>query len=63
MMPEGHHMTTPEQQLMSARRRRQIIDDETMDRLELDTPERRDAWVKDFIGRLTGVLRNISKVE
>lgn len=56
-------MTTPEQQLMSARRRRQIIDDETMDRLELDTPERRDAWVKDFIGRLTGVLRNISKVE
>jgi hypothetical protein len=30
-----------------------------MDRLELDTPERKDAWVKDFIGRLTGALRNI----
>jgi hypothetical protein len=60
VMPEGHHMTTPEQELLRAtRRRRQIMDDETMDRLELDTPQREDAWVKDFIGRLVGVVRNI----
>jgi hypothetical protein len=52
-------MTTPGQQLL--RRRRHILDDQAMDRLELDTPEREDAWVKDFIGRLAGVLRNISK--
>jgi hypothetical protein len=59
MIPEGHRMTTPEQQLL--RRRRQILHDHTMDRLELDTPEREDAWVKDFIGRLAGILRNISE--
>ena len=29
--------------------------------LELDTPERENAWVKDFIGRLSDVLRNVSK--
>ena len=27
----------------------------------LDTPEREDAWVKDFIGRLAGILRYVSK--
>jgi hypothetical protein len=58
-MQHGHRMTTPEQQLL--RRRRQIFDDQAMDRLELDTPEREDAWVKDFIGRLAGILRHISK--
>jgi hypothetical protein len=52
-------MTTPGQRLL--RRRRQILDDRIMDRLELDTPEREDAWVKDFIGRLAGILRNINK--
>jgi hypothetical protein len=54
-------MPTPEHRLITVRRRRQILDDQTMDRLELDTPEREDAWVKDFIGRLAGVFRNISK--
>jgi hypothetical protein len=55
-------MTTPELQLLAAqRRKRKILDELTMDRLELDTPEREDAWVKDFIGRLAGALRNISK--
>jgi hypothetical protein len=29
-----------------------------MDRLELDTPEREDSWVKDFIARLAGVIRS-----
>ena len=53
---DGHRMTTPEKRLL---RRRQIFDDQAMDRLELDTPEREDAWVKDFIGRLAGILRNI----
>jgi hypothetical protein len=41
------------------RRRRQILDDETLDRFELDTPERKSAWVKDFIDRFAGVIRNI----
>jgi hypothetical protein len=55
-------MTTPEEQLLRAgRRRRQIMDDQTMDRLELDTPQREDAWGKDFICRLAGVIRNIRK--
>jgi hypothetical protein len=61
VMPEGHHVTTPEQRLITAPRRRQMLDDRTMDRLELDTPELEYAWVKDFIDRLSGVLRNISK--
>jgi hypothetical protein len=52
-------MTAPEQ-LLLARRRRQMWDEQTMDRLELDTPEREDSWVKDFIARLTGVIRNKS---
>jgi hypothetical protein len=38
-----------------------LEDDRAMDRLQLDTPERENAWVKDFIGRLSDVLRNISK--
>jgi hypothetical protein len=49
-------MTTPEQ-LLVARRRRQTLNDQIMDRLELDTPEREDSWVKDFIARLAGVIR------
>ena len=53
-------MTTPER-LFVARRRRQILDDETMDRLVLDmpAPEREDAWVKDFIGRLADIIRGV----
>ena len=51
-------MTTPEQRLV-ARRRRQIMDDETLDRLELDTPEHKDSWVRDFIARLAGVIRSM----
>jgi hypothetical protein len=50
-------MTTPEQIL--ARRRRQIMDDRTMDRLELNTPERENVWVRDFIGRLAGVIQTL----
>jgi hypothetical protein len=51
----GRRMTTPEQQLLEARRRSQILDDQAMDRLELNTTEREDAWVNDFIGRLAGM--------
>jgi hypothetical protein len=51
-------MTAPEQRLITVRSRRQIVDDETMDRLELNTPEREDAWVKDFVARLTGEVRS-----
>jgi hypothetical protein len=47
-------MTAPEQLLV--RRRRQILDDQIMDRLGLDTPEREDSWVRDFIARLAGVI-------
>jgi hypothetical protein len=32
-----------------------------MDRLELDTPAREDAWVKDFIGRLSDVFRRSAR--
>jgi hypothetical protein len=54
-------VTTLEQQLIKGTRRHQILDDDrAMDRLELDTPAREDAWVKDFIGRLSDVLRNVS---
>jgi hypothetical protein len=54
-------MTTPER-LLVARRRRQILDDETMDRLVLDmpVPEREDAWVKDFIGRLADIISGVN---
>jgi hypothetical protein len=52
-------MTAPEK-LLVARRRRQILDDQIMDRLELDTPEREDSWVKDFVARLAGVIRGNS---
>ena len=52
-------MTTPEQ-LLAAQRRRQMLDDQIMDRLELDTPEREDSWVKDFIARLAGAMRSNS---
>jgi hypothetical protein len=55
-------MTTPAQLLLRAdRRRRQLEHDIIMDGLELDTPESKDAWVKDFIARLAGVVRNITK--
>jgi len=49
--------TTVEQRLV--RRRRQILDDETLDRFELDTPGRKGAWMKEFIDRFAGVIRNI----
>jgi hypothetical protein len=55
-------MTTLEQQLLAGWRRHQILDDDrAMDRLELDIPECENAWVGDFIGRLSDLLRNVSK--
>jgi hypothetical protein len=57
----GRCMTTPEQQLLEARRRSQILNDRAMDRLELNTTEREDAWVKDFIGRLAGMVRSVGR--
>ena len=51
-------MTTPEQ-LLAARRRRQILDDETLERLEPGKPESKIAPVKDFIDHLAGVIRNL----
>ena len=53
-------MTTPEQVLIR-RRQRQMMDDQAMDRHTPRTPESEDAWVKDFIGRLAGALRNIGR--
>jgi hypothetical protein len=50
-------MTTSEQIL--ARRHRQNLDVRTMDRLELNAPERENAWVSDFIGRLAGAIRHL----
>jgi hypothetical protein len=37
------------------------MDDETMNRLEPDTLQREDAWVKGFIGRLAGAIRYVRK--
>jgi hypothetical protein len=51
-------MTTPEQ-LLAARRRRQILDDETLERLEPGKPESENAPVKDFVDHLAGVIRNL----
>ncbi len=51
-------MTTPEQ-LPAPPHRSQILDEETVDRFEPDTPEREDAWVKDFIRRLAQTIRSI----
>jgi hypothetical protein len=60
--PEGRHLDAQERQPIPDSSRHQILeDDRAMDRLELDTPERENAWVKDFIGRLSDVLRNVSK--
>jgi hypothetical protein len=59
---KGNRLTTPERKLIRGSHRHQMLDDDrAMDRLELDTPERENAWVKDFISRLSDVLRNISK--
>jgi hypothetical protein len=38
-----------------------LEDDRAMDRLQLDTRVRENAGAKDFIGRLSDVLRNVSK--
>jgi hypothetical protein len=32
-----------------------------VDRLELNTTEREDAWVKDFIGRLAGMVLSVGR--
>jgi hypothetical protein len=54
-------MTTPEQ-LLAARRRRQILsDDEAGSQHVADTIQREDAWMKGFMDRLAGVIRNIGK--
>jgi hypothetical protein len=66
-------MTQPEQALL--KRRRQILDDETGDAPRFDPSKledtwaqkgwaqkdwvHEDAWVRNFIGRLNGLVRNI----
>jgi hypothetical protein len=56
-------MTQPEQAL---RRRRQILDDETGDPHRFNAREYQDAWapedkwVKSFMARLAGLIRNMS---
>lgn len=50
-------MTTPEKAL--PHHHRQILDDETIEPREPHTPERGEAWVRDFIGRLARVIRTI----
>jgi hypothetical protein len=60
--PEGRRLDAQERQSIPDSPRHQMLeDDRAMDRLQLDTPERENAWVKDFIGRLSDVLRNVSK--
>jgi len=56
-------MTLPEQAI---KRRRQILDDETRDAHRFNASAYQDiwapehSWVKDFIARLAGLIRNIS---
>jgi hypothetical protein len=50
-------MTTPEQ--LPAKRRRQIFEDEPKEPHEPDTAKHEDSWVRDFIGRFAGAVRNI----
>jgi hypothetical protein len=45
--------------VLEARRRRQILDDESVEPFEPDTPESENAWVMNFIDHLAGVIRNI----
>jgi hypothetical protein len=60
--PKGRHLDAPERHPIADSPRHQMLeDDRAMDRLKLDTPERENAWVKEFIGRLSDVLRNIGK--
>lgn len=60
--PEGRHLDAQERQPIPDLPRHQLLDDDrAMDRLELNTPERENAWMKDFIGRLSDVPRNVSK--
>jgi hypothetical protein len=51
-------MTTPEQ-LLAARRRRQILDDESLERLEPGKPKSENTPVKDLIDHLAGAIRNL----
>jgi hypothetical protein len=50
-------MTAPKKVL--PRRHRQILDDETIEPRELRIPKHEDAWVRVFIARLAGAIRNI----
>ena len=54
-------MTLPEQAI---KRRRQILDDETRDAHRFNASAYQHiwehSWVKDFIARLAGLIRNIS---
>jgi hypothetical protein len=52
-------MTTAEQ-LLAGRRRRQILnDDEAGSQQVAEALQRDDAWMKDFMDRLAGVIRSI----
>jgi hypothetical protein len=52
-------MTTAEQ-LLAGRRRRQILnDDEAGSQQVAEALQRDDAWMKGFMDRLAGVIRNI----
>jgi hypothetical protein len=60
--PKGRHLDAPERHPIPDLPRHQMLeDDRAIDRLQLDTPERENAWVKEFIGRLSDVLRNVIK--
>ena len=60
--PEGRRLDAPERQSNPDSPRHQMLeDDRAIDRLQLDTPERENTGVKEFIGRLSDVLRNVIK--
>jgi hypothetical protein len=50
-------MTLPEQN--SSKRRLQILDDETRDAPRFNERAHEDTWVKNFMARLAGLVREI----
>jgi hypothetical protein len=60
---EGTDMTLPEQALL--KRRRQILDDETVahrfDASEHENASDEDLWVRSFMTRLAGLIRNLHR--
>ena len=65
-LTSGTGNSMPQQERALPKRRRQILDDETGDTLRFNAREyqhtwlKEDSWMKSFMARLTGLMRNMS---